>query len=132
MTLPLVETTVSDLVRWAEPLLGDVLASGYRRFILDPKTAGPIIRCHVLLWRSVLNADERTAGFRDSLLRHVQRTGMTEAEMEELNREILHELMHVIAIRYQRSPRIAGQFSLEVARAACRLAEIRARAPVEA
>jgi hypothetical protein len=58
-----------------------------------------------------------------------RRTGVSVEDIEELDREVLRELLHVIAIRYQRSPRSAGQFSMEVARAACRLTAL--RRPVE-
>jgi hypothetical protein len=119
------EDSTVELVRWAEPVLGDVLASGYAAHITDAKVVGPIVRCHVLIWRCVLSGDSRMEAFHEALARMTRRTGVSDQDIEELNREVLRELLHVIAIRYQRSPRSAGHFSMEVARAACRLTALR-------
>ena len=124
----LAEEEAKELAGWSEPIIGDVIAAGYMRAIGDHGAMAALIRCHVLLWRSLLRGSSDIGPFTRDLGRLAARAELDARHIEALNRHVLRELMHVIAERYARTPRVAAQLSFHVAGAACRLSEASPRA----
>ncbi len=115
----------ADLLRWMDPLASDVIAASYAHASGAPDTIDPLLRCHVLLWRSLLTGRDDAGTFRRELSRLVGLAGVSETFIENVDRQVLAELLDTVASRYTRSPREASRLSFLVARAACRLAHLR-------
>jgi hypothetical protein len=119
------QQTGSDLLRWMDPIAGDAIAAGYAHVDCGTGFLTPLARCHAMLWRRALNGQDDAGAFRRELSRLARLAGVSEALVEQVNRQILAELLDTVAQRYSRSPREAGAMSFEVARAACRIAMAR-------
>ena len=114
---------LTELARWSEPLVADVVSTEYGRLLKDHAQLGTIVRCHVLLWRGLLTGGGNTDAYCRELARLARRAGLGDDEVERANMFVMDELMQIIATRYTRSPREAAALSVLVARAACRLTE---------
>jgi hypothetical protein len=78
----------------------------------------------------LLTGTGSVALFRDEVLRNALRLGLGEHRIDETNRQIVTELMLVIATRNARSPRQAAQASVQVAQAYGRLTSAKAQQQV--
>jgi hypothetical protein len=74
-----------------------------------------------MLWRALLTGTGSIALLQDDVWRNATRLGLGENRIAETNRQIVTELMLVIANRHARSPRQAAQASVQVAQAYGRL-----------
>jgi hypothetical protein len=115
-----------DLMRWAEPLIGDIISTSYAELKDEGREAQFLIRCQGMLWRALINGAGSVPLFHQEVLRAAGRLGLGESRVEEVNRQIVTELMLVIASRHARSPREAAQRSVQVAQAYGRLTGARA------
>ncbi len=115
----------AELAAWSESLIADMIVSAYSRLVADHQTREGLVRCHVLLWRHLLGGTDKAETFRQELGRQAPRAGIKETAIHALNKQILAELVYVTASRFQRSPKLAGDYSLEIMRAACWLTDAR-------
>lgn len=97
----------SDLSRWADPLVGDVIGACYRNLRDDHRDVQYLVRCQGMLWRALLTGVGNVATFHKEVVRMAFRLGVGEHQIEDANRQVLTELMLVIASRYARSPKSA-------------------------
>ena len=114
-----------ELIRWAEPIIHDVVSASYGDLGDNPREVQFLIRCQSMLWRALLTGTGSVPMFQDEILRMAHRLGLGEHPVEEVNRLIIAELMMVIATRHARSPRQAARASVQVAQAYGRLSEAR-------
>lgn len=111
--------------KWAEPLIGDIVTTGYQRIGLEQRVAGALARLHLVLWCQMVSDDEKASASRTDLVRVCKRYAVGEAQIEEINQDVLVELMHVISRRFQRSPERTRACSMEMVRVACWLTQKR-------
>lgn len=119
-----------DMMRWAEPIIHDVVSASYADLTDHRREVQFLTRCQTMLWRALLTGTGSVALFQDDVLRIAQRLGLGEHQIDETNRQIVTELMLVIATRNARSPRQAAQASVQVAQAYGRLTGAKARQQV--
>jgi hypothetical protein len=112
-----------DMMRWAEPLIHDVVSAAYPDLTDHRHEALYLVRCQCMLWRALLTGKGSIAMFQDEVYRNGARFGLGQDRIEEVNRQIVTELMLVIASRHARSPRQAAEASIQVAQAYGRLAQ---------
>lgn len=117
----------SDMLRWAEPIIHDVVSASYADLTDHRREVQFLTRCQTMLWRALLTDTESVALFQDEVLRNAMRLGLGEHRVAETNRQIVTELMLVIATRHARSPRQAAQASVQVAQAYGRLTSAKAQ-----
>ncbi len=115
------------MMRWAEPIIHDVVSAAYADVTDQPREVQFLTRCQTLLWRALLTGTGSIALFHDEVLRNALRLGLGENRIDETNRQIVTELMLVIATRHARSPRQAAQSSVQVAQAYGRLTSAKAQ-----
>ena len=116
-----------DMMRWAEPIIHDVVSVSYADLTDHPREVQFLIRCQTMLWRVLLGGTGSVALFQDEVWRNALRLGLGENRVAETNRQIVTELMLVIATRHARSPRQAALASVQVAQAYGRLARTMAQ-----
>jgi hypothetical protein len=119
-----------DMMRWAEPIIHDVVSASYADLTDHRREVQFLTRCQTMLWRALLTGTGSVALFRDDVLRNALRLGLGEHRIDETNRQIVTELMLVIATRNARSPRQAAQASVQVAQAYGRLTSAKAQQQV--
>jgi hypothetical protein len=119
-----------DMMRWAEPLIHDVVSASYADLTDHRREVQFLTRCQTMLWRALLTGTGSVALFRDDVLRNALRLGLGEHRIDETNRQIVTELMLVIATRNARSPRQAARASVQVAQAYGRLTSAKAQQQV--
>ena len=110
-----------DMMRWAEPIIHDVVRAAYADLMDDRREVQFLTRCQTMLWRALLTGTGSIALLQDDVWRNATRLGLGENRIAETNRQIVTELMLVIANRHARSPRQAAQASVQVAQAYGRL-----------
>ena len=116
-----------DMMRWAEPIIHDVVRVSYADLSDQSREAQFLIRCQTMLWRALLTGTGSVSLFQDEVWRNALRLGLGEHRIAETNRQIVTELMLVIANRHARSPRQAAFASVQVAQAYGRLTEAKAQ-----
>jgi len=119
-----------DMMRWAEPIIHDVVSASYADLTDHRREVQFLTRCQTMLWRALLTGTGSVALFRDDVLRNALRLGLGEHRIDETNRQIVTELMLVIATRNARSPRQAAHASVQVAQAYGRLTSAKAQQQV--
>jgi len=119
-----------DMMRWAEPIIHDVVSASYADLTDHRREVQFLTRCQTMLWRALLTGTGSIALFRDEVLRNALRLGLGEHRIDETNRQIVTELMLVIATRNARSPRQAARASVQVAQAYGRLTSAKAQQQV--
>ena len=119
-----------DMMRWAEPIIHDVVSASYADLTDHRREVQFLTRCQTMLWRALLTGTGSVALFRDDVLRNALRLGLGEHRIDETNRQIVTELMLVIATRNARSPRQAARASVQVAQAYGRLTSAKAQQQV--
>jgi hypothetical protein len=119
-----------EMMRWAEPIIHDVVSASYADLTDHRREVQFLTRCQTMLWRALLTGTGSIALFRDEVLRNALRLGLGEHRIDETNRQIVTELMLVIATRNARSPRQAAQASVQVAQAYGRLTSAKAQQQV--
>jgi hypothetical protein len=119
-----------EMMRWAEPIIHDVVSASYADLTDHRREVQFLTRCQTMLWRALLTGTGSVALFRDEVLRNALRLGLGEHRIDETNRQIVTELMLVIATRNARSPRQAAQASVQVAQAYGRLTSAKAQQQV--
>jgi hypothetical protein len=115
------------MMRWAEPIIHDVVSASYADLTDQRREVQFLTRCQTMLWRALLTGTGSIALFHEEVLRNALRLGLGEHRIDETNRQIVTELMLVIATRHARSPRQAAQASVQVAQAFGRLTGAKAR-----
>lgn len=113
----------NDILRWAEPLIHDVIHASYPDLAAHRNEALYLVRCQCMLWRALLSGKGSISMFHDEVYRNGGRLGLDQGRIEEVNRQIVTELMLVIASRHSRSPRQAAEASTQVAHAYGRLTQ---------
>jgi hypothetical protein len=116
-----------EMMRWAEPIIHDVVSASYADLVDDRREVQFLTRCQTMLWRALLTGTGSVSLFQDEVWRNALRLGLGEHRIAETNRQIVTELMLVIATRHARSPRQAAQASVQVAQAYGRLTEAKAQ-----
>jgi len=116
-----------EMMRWAEPIIHDVVSASYADLVDDRREVQFLTRCQTMLWRALLTGNGSVALLQDDVLRNALRLGLGENRIAETNRQIVTELMLVIANRHARSPRQAAQASVQVAQAYGRLTSAKAQ-----
>ena len=116
-----------EMMRWAEPIIHDVVSASYADLTDHRREVQFLTRCQTMLWRALLTGNGSIALLQDDVLRNAMRLGLGENRIAETNRQIVTELMLVIANRHARSPRQAAQASVQVAQAYGRLTSARAQ-----
>jgi len=119
-----------EMMRWAEPIIHDVVSASYADLTDHRREVQFLTRCQTMLWRALLTGTGSIALFRDEVLRNALRLGLGEHRIDETNRQIVTELMLVIATRNARSPRQAARASVQVAQAYGRLTSAKAQQQV--
>jgi len=119
-----------EMMRWAEPIIHDVVSASYADLTDHRREVQFLTRCQTMLWRALLTGTGSIALFRDEVLRNALRLGLGEQRIDETNRQIVTELMLVIATRNARSPRQAARASVQVAQAYGRLTSAKAQQQV--
>ena len=119
-----------EMMRWAEPIIHDVVSASYADLTDHRREVQFLTRCQTMLWRALLTGTGSIALFRDDVLRNALRLGLGEHRIDETNRQIVTELMLVIATRNARSPRQAARASVQVAQAYGRLTSAKAQQQV--
>jgi len=119
-----------EMMRWAEPIIHDVVSASYADLTDHRREVQFLTRCQTMLWRALLTGTGSVALFRDEVLRNALRLGLGEHRIDETNRQIVTELMLVIATRNARSPRQATRASVQVAQAYGRLTSAKAQQQV--
>jgi hypothetical protein len=119
-----------EMMRWAEPIIHDVVSASYADLTDHRREVQFLTRCQTMLWRALLTGTGSVALFRDEVLRNALRLGLGEHRIDETNRQIVTELMLVIATRNARSPRQAARASDQVAQAYGRLTSAKAQQQV--
>ena len=119
-----------EMMRWAESIIHDVVSASYADLTDHRREVQFLTRCQTMLWRALLTGTGSIALFRDEVLRNALRLGLGEHRIDETNRQIVTELMLVIATRNARSPRQAAQASVQVAQAYGRLTSAKAQQQV--
>jgi len=119
-----------EMMRWAEPIIHDVVSASYADLTDHRRAVQFLTRCQTMLWRALLTGTGSIALFRDEVLRNALRLGLGEHRIDETNRQIVTELMLVIATRNARSPRQAARASVQVAQAYGRLTSAKAQQQV--
>jgi len=119
-----------EMMRWAEPIIHDVVSASYADLTDHRREVQFLTRCQTMLWRALLTGTGSVALFRDEVLRNALRLGLGEHRIDETNRQIVTELMLVIATRNARSPRQAARASVQVAQAYGRLTSAKAQQQV--
>jgi len=119
-----------EMMRWAESIIHDVVSASYADLTDHRREVQFLTRCQTMLWRALLTGTGSVALFRDEVLRNALRLGLGEHRIDETNRQIVTELMLVIATRNARSPRQAARASVQVAQAYGRLTSAKAQQQV--
>jgi len=119
-----------EMMRWAEPIIHDVVSASYADLTDHRREVQFLTRCQTMLWRALLTGTGSVALFRDEVLRNALRLGLGEHRIDETNRQIVTELMLVIATCNARSPRQAARASVQVAQAYGRLTSAKAQQQV--
>lgn len=119
---------LAELAAWSEPLISDVVLQSYEAMLEDRRNARILAEYHMSLWRSIVIGDGQAESRHCDLMRWAGRMSVTEAEVSDIDSNVLIELMHVISRRFQRSPIRLRDSSLEVMRVACWLTEARVAA----
>jgi hypothetical protein len=116
-----------DLAEWGEPIVADQLISYYARaFKGQTSLAQPMAFNHRRFWRHLFAGHVNEAlTTRRELQRLGLLVGMRPVSIDELDRQVMDELMHVIMARFHRSPAVARDYSMTVLDIASRLAETR-------
>jgi hypothetical protein len=115
------------MMRWAEPIVHDVISSAYADLTERRLEVQFLTRCHTMLWRALLTGIGSVDLLQHEVSRNAHHLGLAEERIAETNRQIVHELMLVIANRHARSPRQAAHASVQVAQAYGQLTGARAQ-----
>ena len=118
-----------ELMRWAEPIIYDVVQASYADVTHNPREVQFLVRCQCMLWRALLTGTGSILLFHEEVMRNALRLSLSEYRVEEINRQIVTELMLVIASRHARSPRQAAEASVQVAQAYGRLTSVKTAHP---
>jgi hypothetical protein len=94
-----------DMLRWAEPFISDLITNQYKSYFEGTLELSDIIsQIHVQLWKNLLQADFRNAGYTRRRLSNVAKTSKLDwSYVELIDFAILESLSDKIISRILRS-----------------------------
>lgn len=123
--------SLPESTNWMHPLAEDMIRMGYAQVQPRSPALRAVASCHGALWRAALSGRGEMDVLRSELSRLSALAGVSEAAVEWVNRQVMAELLDMVAKRYMRSPRETSRLSFAVARAGCRIAQARPFGPQE-
>ena len=119
-----------DLAEWGEPIVADQLIGHYAVALKGQTSlAQPLAFNHRRLWRHLFAGHVAEAlTTRRELQKLAKLVGMRPASIDDVDRMVMDELMHVIMARFHRSPSVARDYSMTLVDIASSLVETRLNA----
>ena len=110
------------LLEWAAPVIYDRLRDAYRRRLGVGVEAFQLARLHGCVWRALIAGDEANfERLRMDLIAAVANCGLDVACLGKADAQALTELLDIVALRFQRSERVAASYRLALLELAERL-----------
>ena len=119
-----------DLAEWGEPIVADQLISHYASALKGQTSlAQPMAFNHRRFWRLLFAGHVNEAlATRRELQKLGKLVGMRTSTIDDVDRMVVDELMHVIIARFHRSPAVARDYSMTLVDIASSLVETRLNA----
>jgi hypothetical protein len=123
----------SGLLQWSDPIIYDRLREVYAGRLADHDSARRLARLHARVWRSLLRGDlAEFDSLRAALVAALDEHDVDLDCLADADARTMKELVEIVVVRFQRSPRVSMQYHLALLELAGRLAPANAHLPMAA